>query len=285
MLLACGLLVSCSAATPPTKAPDRVLGRPADGDGFRAVLAELCRPVEAAKHALDHARDRRDIARATSEFLRAQTEFVSHAGSLEVPAELRRELHEYVSVASEFITFNRRSLRTGGGKQSRLSLQLEAALAAGRLLKAAKALDAPTNCPPSNERDVHLFVFQTKANVECFELGNRLDSIGQAEAVTTTRQRNSAILDFSMAVIRAIHEAVERSLPRELNEPSIDRLLYVYKARLEAMRELHTAFVGRRKSAYAEAARAEHDAWLESESLARALGLTECLGFVSLTAE
>ena len=61
-------------------------------------------------------------------------------------------------------------------------------------------------------------------------------------------------------------------------------MIRLYEQRAGALGDLGEEFLERNRAAYEEAARRQDEATRRADRLARALGLTECLGFIGIAA-
>ena len=254
----------------------------ASGGDFRATLEDLCADLGDTTEAAQTAGSDAEFERRSRELLDAQRSFVSEASMLTAPPSAADAYGEYLAGVERFVDLNERSLAGVDDRRAELELGVEAAENGVATFEAKQEAELPESCPP--DADMYWFLFQTQANLACFELSGDLARLGSFEEQTDTRAETVALIALSRSLGAQHARAIERSVPDELAEhPDVERLLELYEERVDALRRLGDAFSRpEEEAAYDRALERQRRLTEEADELAGRYGLGDCVGFVGV---
>ena len=271
----CGL----SDALPPED-PTRQASAPV-GRTFQFEIDNLCRDLRDKAQALETADSRAEFDRLSGQLLEEQERFVEEASRLSPPNEVEEAFSDYLDATRELVALNQRSNAAQDDSQQ-LKLELEAAREGISLFHAKEAARLPSACPPPSGAEVYGFLFQTRANVACSNLGAELDQLGRLQAEADTPKGTASLLKFMRALATAQVSAIESAIPPQIHDADVSRMVDLYQQRLEALDRMGDAFIKRDEAAFDEAAQDQQRFAAEADRLAESFGLTECVNFIGV---
>lgn len=252
---------------------------------FGSTILTMCARVEAATDATEKATTATEFQDRSRELLEEQERFFQGARRLSPPTESRAAFEAYLVAIERLVSLNRRSLQGFNDRRESLLLALDAAETGVRALNAKEQAHLPSSCPPASALEVDVFLFVARGNVACFNLGSELEQLGKLQAEADTRKETAELFEFAEALALSLATALRESVPDQLDEPTVQRVIGLYEERAKALEALHEAFATRDRTAYDRAARKQERAARMADRLADAIGLTECTGFLGISAE
>lgn len=256
---------------------------PTEGAGdFEGELVTLCDRLDAATDAAEAAENPEEYEELTQDLLVEQRAFVQDATELEPPSDIGEGYERYVELMDEFVDLNEQSLETDDpNEQARIAL--DGAENSVERYEAREDAGLPASCPPGSGGEVYGYLFQTRANVACLQLGAELDQLGKLQATTETREDSAEMLEFMLGLATAHLQGIEDALPPQIKDRAVTRMLQLYKQRARAIDQMRTLFVeADEEKRFNQALQKASDLGLRADKLADSLGLVDCVNFIGL---
>ena len=271
-------IIACSGSDSPPG--DSAATSPA-ADSFDATVASLCESLQEKTDAVNASATEKEFAELSGQLLDEQRGFVSRARELEPPDDVADAFSDYVDGVETFVKLNEQS-QSATSDRDDLRITLQAAENGVSTFEAKEEADLPDSGPPASGGEVYGFLFQAQANVSCFDLGTELDKFGRLQATTDTREESAKLFRFARQLASALVQGIKESIPREINDADVERMVSLYEERVDLFDQMYDAFVSKDEVAYNRAFKEQRRVFMQAERLAQSFGLTECLNFVSV---
>jgi hypothetical protein len=245
----------------------------------------MCARLAAATDAAKNAPTAAVFQDKSRDLLEEQERFIREARALSPPEAIRGSFQDYLQALDDLVSLNHRSVEGSNDRREMLVIALDAAETGVRALEAKEAADLPDSCPPSSAAEASVFLFVARGNVAGFNLGAELEELGRFQAEADSPEETAELFHLAEGLALSLAAGLRESVPPELSDPAVERMIGLYVQRAKALEELREAFVARDRVAYDRAARRQQKAAREAEQLAQTMGLTECVGFLGIAAD